>query len=153
MNSLREAVCNVIVIGWNTAAAAAFVTTLLIISSSSSSSLVKADIPSVAYPPNSWINVPVFDLSFWDSAGVRPILVSGNFVCGFHCPTLQGNCLFAISIFQTNTTSFDGLFSPTIVWSVSFSSLPSSNSEPEPHQSPPSSKSQQPPNGRIPESL
>ncbi|XVF57963.1 hypothetical protein PTKIN_Ptkin07bG0024400 [Pterospermum kingtungense] len=107
------------VIGWNNCFAA-FLTTLLIISSSSPF-LVKADYASVAYPPNSWINKPVFDFSFWDSAGVRPILISGNFVCGFHCPSLQGNCLFAISILQTNTT-FDGnsnsSLSPAIVWSA-----------------------------------
>ncbi|XVF57965.1 hypothetical protein PTKIN_Ptkin07bG0024600 [Pterospermum kingtungense] len=121
MNSLREAVPKSTVIWWNTDAAA-FLTTLFIISSSSF--LAKAEdihYQSVAYPPNSWINVPVFDFSFGDSAGVRPILMSGNFVCGFHCPSLQGNCLFAISIFQTNTT-FDGnsnsSLSPAIVWSA-----------------------------------
>ncbi|XWS44500.1 hypothetical protein CRYUN_Cryun15aG0050900 [Craigia yunnanensis] len=103
------------VIGRNTGFAAAFLSTLLI---SSLSYLVNAediDYPSVAYPPNSWINVPVFDFGFWDSANVRPILITGNFVCGFHCQNLKGSCLFAISIFQTNTFDGNSSFSPKIV--------------------------------------
>ncbi|XVF57938.1 hypothetical protein PTKIN_Ptkin07bG0022700 [Pterospermum kingtungense] len=40
--------------------------------------LVKAHYPSVAYPPISW-TLPVFGSSFWDSPGVRPILITGKF--------------------------------------------------------------------------
>ncbi|XVF57930.1 hypothetical protein PTKIN_Ptkin07bG0021900 [Pterospermum kingtungense] len=54
----------VIGIGWNTPA---FLKTLLIISSSSStSSFVKADYPSVAYPPVTW-KVRNSASSFWDN--------------------------------------------------------------------------------------
>ncbi|OMP05226.1 hypothetical protein CCACVL1_01992, partial [Corchorus capsularis] len=108
--------------GWktrNSAAALVIVTTLLI---SSCSFLVNAQdvsYPSVAYPSNSWLNVPVFDFSIWDSAGVRPILITGTFVCGFHCRVPKfDNCLFAISIFQANTSDGNNLSSaPKIVWS------------------------------------
>ncbi|XVF80658.1 hypothetical protein PTKIN_Ptkin15bG0091700 [Pterospermum kingtungense] len=65
--------------------------------------------------------VPVNSSSFWDSAGVRPILIIGKFVCGFHCQDPDPYCLFGISIFQTDNT-FDGnstsTLSPKIVWSV-----------------------------------
>ncbi|XVE83576.1 hypothetical protein DITRI_Ditri16bG0098100 [Diplodiscus trichospermus] len=98
---------------------AAILTALLI---SSSSFLVNAlDYPTVAYPPKSWINVPVFYIRFWDSASISPILINGNFVCGFCCQgSVQDSCLFGISIFRTGT--FDGNFvpslSPKIVWSA-----------------------------------
>ncbi|KAK6238413.1 hypothetical protein QUC31_003882 [Theobroma cacao] len=95
------------VIGNNTGSATAFLIILLV---SSSSCLINAqDIayPSVAYLPNSWINVPVFDFGFWDSAGVTPILISGTFVCGFHCESSEGECLFAVSIFQIYTLNGD----------------------------------------------
>ncbi|XVF57942.1 hypothetical protein PTKIN_Ptkin07bG0023100 [Pterospermum kingtungense] len=108
----------VIGIGCNTAA---FLTTLLIISSSLFLvNAVDIDYPSVAYPPNQWV-VPVNGSSFWNSAGVRPILITGKFVCGFHCQDPDPYCLFGISIVQTNNT-FDGnstsSLSPKIVWSV-----------------------------------
>ena len=107
------------VIGRSTGFAAAFLTTLFILSSSFLVNAEDTDYPSVAYPPNSWINVPVFDLGFWDSAGVRPILITGAFVCGFHCQNLQGDCLFAISIFQSNTSNGTiSSLSPKIVWSA-----------------------------------
>ncbi|XP_022750781.1 G-type lectin S-receptor-like serine/threonine-protein kinase SD2-5 [Durio zibethinus] len=104
----------------NTGFAAAFLTTLLISASSFFVNADRVDYPSAAYPPNSWINVPVFDFSFWDSAGIRPILITGTFVCGFHCSNLQGNCLFAISIFQINTFDANSNSSPStkIVWSA-----------------------------------
>ncbi|XVF57962.1 hypothetical protein PTKIN_Ptkin07bG0024300 [Pterospermum kingtungense] len=106
----------VIGIGWNTSA---FLTTLLIISSSSF--LVKAGYPSVAYPPISW-TPPDSNSRFWEfpTVGVWPILITGNFVCGFHCE-YRYTCLFGISILQSNNT-FDGnstsTFSPKIVWSA-----------------------------------
>ncbi|XVE83575.1 hypothetical protein DITRI_Ditri16bG0098000 [Diplodiscus trichospermus] len=107
------------VIARNTGFAAAFLATLLI---SSSSSLVNAqNYPSVAYPPNSWINVPEFDLSFWDSAGIRPILITGTFVCCFHCHAFfRDNCLFAISNFPNTTFEGNSVSSPSpkIVWSA-----------------------------------
>ncbi|XVF57949.1 hypothetical protein PTKIN_Ptkin07bG0023400 [Pterospermum kingtungense] len=117
---MREGVGKAIVIGigCNTAA---FLTTLLIISSSSLSFLVKAGYPSVAYPPISW-KLPDYDSSFWDSptGGVWPILITGKFVCGFHCEN-DYYCIFGISILQTNNT-FDGnstsTLSPIIVWSA-----------------------------------
>ncbi|KAK6259315.1 hypothetical protein SCA6_013789 [Theobroma cacao] len=105
--TLRQAGAEVMVIGNNTGSATAFLIILLV---SSSSCLINAqDIayPSVAYLPNSWINVPVFDFGFWDSAGVTPILISGTFVCGFHCESSDGQCLFAVSIFQIYTLNGD----------------------------------------------
>ncbi|WRX07852.1 Bulb-type lectin domain - like 1 [Theobroma cacao] len=113
--TLRQAGAEVMVIGNNTGSATAFLIILLV---SSSSCLINAqDIayPSVAYLPNSWINVPVFDFGFWDSAGVTPILISGTFVCGFHCESSDGQCLFAVSIFQIYTLNdLDG----TPVWNT-----------------------------------
>ncbi|EOX92916.1 S-domain-2 5, putative [Theobroma cacao] len=101
------------VTGKNTGSATASLIILLV---SSSSCLINAqDItyPSVAHHPNSWINVPVFNFGFWDSAGVTPILASGTYVCGFHCESSKGKCLFAVSIFQINSS-----ISPKIVWSA-----------------------------------
>ncbi|XWS33031.1 hypothetical protein CRYUN_Cryun22dG0043000 [Craigia yunnanensis] len=107
------------VIGRSTGFAAAFLTTLFILPSSFLVNAEDTDYPSVAYPPKSWRNVPVYDFGFWDSARVRPILIIGTFVCGFHCQRLQGNCLFAISIFKTNTSNGTiSSLSPKIVWSV-----------------------------------
>ncbi|XVE83578.1 hypothetical protein DITRI_Ditri16bG0098300 [Diplodiscus trichospermus] len=106
-------------IAWNTGFAAAFLATILI---SSSSFFVNAkNYPSAAYPPNSWINEPVFDLSFWDSAGISPILITGTFVCGFHCHAFfRDNCLFAISIFPNNTFEGNSVSNPPpkVVWSA-----------------------------------
>ncbi|TYI99671.1 hypothetical protein E1A91_A13G033100v1 [Gossypium mustelinum] len=52
-----------------------------------------------------------------ESYGVKPILVNGMFVCGFHCSYDGDNCLFAISIFSTSN---DGHIrsSPQVVWSA-----------------------------------
>ncbi|XP_021273568.1 G-type lectin S-receptor-like serine/threonine-protein kinase At5g24080 [Herrania umbratica] len=117
-NSLREAGAEAMVIGNNTGSATAFLIILLV---SSSSCLINAQViayPSVAHHPSSWINSPVFDFGFWDSAGVTPILTSGILVCGFHCKSLQGKCLFAVSIFHAYTLDGDPSISPTIVWSA-----------------------------------
>ncbi|XVF57927.1 hypothetical protein PTKIN_Ptkin07bG0021600 [Pterospermum kingtungense] len=97
-------------IGWNTAA---FLATLLIISSSF---LVKAHYPSVAYPPISW-KLPDSGSSFWDSPGIWPILITENFVCGFHCQDTH-YCVFGISILQTNNTFDANSTSPKRVWSA-----------------------------------
>ncbi|GLU07090.1 hypothetical protein SLE2022_240640 [Rubroshorea leprosula] len=73
--------------------------------------------PSIVKPPVSWTNVVSTDFSYWESAGVRPILVNGSFVCGFHCKIEGTPCLFAISIFAS---SLDGNsnFSAQMVWSA-----------------------------------
>ncbi|KAE8720486.1 Signal peptide peptidase isoform 1 [Hibiscus syriacus] len=39
--------------------------------------------------PNSWRNTQAHYSSFWGYADVRPILVNGMFVCGFHCSNLD----------------------------------------------------------------
>ncbi|XVF57929.1 hypothetical protein PTKIN_Ptkin07bG0021800 [Pterospermum kingtungense] len=75
------------------------------------------DYPSVAYPPKSWINVP----TFWGSTGLSPILITGKFVCGFHCQGSDNICLFAISISPTNYTFYGNsisTLSPKMVWSA-----------------------------------
>ncbi|GKV23385.1 hypothetical protein SLEP1_g33120 [Rubroshorea leprosula] len=75
------------------------------------------DYPSIVKPPGTWIN-NVSNYSSWDSAWLtlKPILVNGDFVCGFHCKFEENNtCLFAISIF--NFTSNRHLDSQ-IVWSA-----------------------------------
>ncbi|GLT31696.1 hypothetical protein SLA2020_064150 [Shorea laevis] len=74
--------------------------------------------PSTVMPPVSWTNVVPTDFSFWESAGVRPILVNGNFVCGFHCKIEGTPCLFAISIFPSSLDS-NSSFSTQMVWSAS----------------------------------
>ncbi|GLU07079.1 hypothetical protein SLE2022_240540 [Rubroshorea leprosula] len=75
------------------------------------------DYPSIVEPPFSQTNVVPTDFSYWESAGVRPILINGSFVCGFHCKFEGTACLFAISIFRS---SFGGnsSFSPQMVWSA-----------------------------------
>ncbi|GLU07096.1 hypothetical protein SLE2022_240700 [Rubroshorea leprosula] len=59
----------------------------------------------------------------WDSRGLtlKPILVNGDFACGFHCKVEENNnCLFAISIF--NFTSIPYIDSQ-IVWSANRNNL------------------------------
>ncbi|GKV23391.1 hypothetical protein SLEP1_g33126 [Rubroshorea leprosula] len=75
------------------------------------------DYPSIVEPPFSQTNVVPTDFSYWESAGVRPILINGSFVCGFHCKFEGTACLFAISIIRS---SFGGnsSFSPQMVWSA-----------------------------------
>ncbi|GLT42712.1 hypothetical protein SLA2020_166980 [Shorea laevis] len=75
------------------------------------------DYQSIVEPPFSRTNVVSTDFSYWESAGVRPILINGSFVCGFHCKFEGTACLFAISIFRS---SFGGnsSFSPQMVWSA-----------------------------------
>ncbi|GKV23386.1 hypothetical protein SLEP1_g33121 [Rubroshorea leprosula] len=75
------------------------------------------DYPSTVKPPFSWTNHPSTDFNFWESAGERPILVNGSFVCGFHCKFEGTACLFAISILPS---SFDenSNFSTQMVWSA-----------------------------------
>ncbi|GKV51666.1 hypothetical protein SLEP1_g58298, partial [Rubroshorea leprosula] len=62
--------------------------------------------PSTVMPPVSWTNIVPNNFSFWESAWVRPILVNGSFVCGFHCNYEGTPCLFAISIFQPKLGKF-----------------------------------------------
>ncbi|GKV23398.1 hypothetical protein SLEP1_g33133 [Rubroshorea leprosula] len=73
------------------------------------------DYPSTLKPPFSWTNHPSTDFNFWESAGERPILVNGSFVCGFHRKFEGTACLFAISILPS---SFDenSNFSTQTVW-------------------------------------
>ncbi|GLT42714.1 hypothetical protein SLA2020_167000 [Shorea laevis] len=73
------------------------------------------DYPSTWKPPFSWTNHPSTDFNFWESAGERPILVNGSFVCGFHRKFGGTACLFAISILPS---SFDenSNFSTQMVW-------------------------------------
>ncbi|GLT31707.1 hypothetical protein SLA2020_064250 [Shorea laevis] len=74
------------------------------------------DYPSIVKPPGTWINNN--SDSGWDLDGLtlKPILVNGDFVCGFHCKVEENNtCLFAISIF--NFTSIPYVNSH-IVWSA-----------------------------------
>ncbi|KAB1993498.1 hypothetical protein ES319_D13G034700v1 [Gossypium barbadense] len=75
------------------------------------------DYPSFVDGPKSWRIPPSSDYNFRESFGVKPILVNGTFVCGFHCSYDGDNCLFAISIFST---SYDGHIrsSPQVVWSA-----------------------------------
>ncbi|GLT42715.1 hypothetical protein SLA2020_167010 [Shorea laevis] len=73
--------------------------------------------PSTVMPPVSWTNVVPTDFSFWESARVRPILVNGSFVCGFHCKIEGTPCLFAISIFPSSLAS-NSNFSTQMVWSA-----------------------------------
>ncbi|KAL4324998.1 hypothetical protein GQ457_11G027570 [Hibiscus cannabinus] len=72
------------------------------------SSFSVSDYPSFVNAPNSWINTP-------SSYDVRPILVNGMFVCGFHC---LYNCLFAVSIFNTSSYDSYSTFLPKVVWSA-----------------------------------
>ncbi|PPD66099.1 hypothetical protein GOBAR_DD37024 [Gossypium barbadense] len=75
------------------------------------------DYPSFVDGPKSWRIPSSSDYNFRESYGVKPILVNGMFVCGFHCSYDGDNCLFAISIFST---SYDGHIrsSPQVVWSA-----------------------------------
>ncbi|GLU07087.1 hypothetical protein SLE2022_240610 [Rubroshorea leprosula] len=73
--------------------------------------------PSIVKPPASWTNVVSTDFSYWESAGVRPILINGNFVFGFHCKFEGTACLFAISIFPSSLDSHSS-FSTQMVWSA-----------------------------------
>ncbi|GKV31085.1 hypothetical protein SLEP1_g39824 [Rubroshorea leprosula] len=74
------------------------------------------DHQSMTRPPVSWTNNG--SDSSWDSNGLtlKPLLVNGDFVCGFHCIVEENNtCLFAISIF--NFTSIPHIDSQ-IVWAA-----------------------------------
>ncbi|GLU07095.1 hypothetical protein SLE2022_240690 [Rubroshorea leprosula] len=74
------------------------------------------DYPSIATPPGTWINNN--SDSSWDLYGftLKPILVNGDFVCGFHCKVEETEtCLFAISIFNF---SYSGYRDLQIVWSA-----------------------------------
>ncbi|XP_012462439.1 G-type lectin S-receptor-like serine/threonine-protein kinase SD2-5 [Gossypium raimondii] len=94
--------------------------TLLILLLIPSSYLVDAEIidyPSFVNGPNSWRNTPSSDFSFWESAGVRPILVNGKFVFGFQCSFEGDNCLIVVSIFKTSSDG-NSRFSPQVVWAA-----------------------------------
>ncbi|MBA0782531.1 hypothetical protein Gotri_000403 [Gossypium trilobum] len=105
----------------NTNTSSAFVMiTLLILLIIPSSFFIDAEImdyPSFVNGPNSWRNTPSTDFSFWESAGVRPILVYGMFACGFHCSFVGENCLFAVSIFKSSSEG-NSSFSAQVVWSA-----------------------------------
>ncbi|GLT42713.1 hypothetical protein SLA2020_166990 [Shorea laevis] len=75
------------------------------------------DYPSTVMPPVSWTNIVPTDFNFWESARVRPILVNGSFVCGFHCKIEGTPCLFGISIFPSSLVS-NSNFSTQMVWSA-----------------------------------
>ncbi|XVE54631.1 hypothetical protein DITRI_Ditri03aG0097500 [Diplodiscus trichospermus] len=91
---------------------------LLIIQSSRLISAKIIDYPSFANAPNSWRNTPSNDFSFWETAGVKPILVNGMFVCGFHCSLEGQSCLFSVFIFSTSSDGNNSCFSPQVVWSA-----------------------------------
>ncbi|KAK8259098.1 hypothetical protein V6Z11_D13G034300 [Gossypium hirsutum] len=94
--------------------------TLLILMIIPSSFFIDAEImdyPSFVNGPNSWRNTPSTDFSFWESAGVRPILVYGMFACGFHCSFIGESCLFAVSIFKSSSEG-NSSFSAQVVWSA-----------------------------------
>ncbi|TYH33093.1 hypothetical protein ES332_D13G034600v1 [Gossypium tomentosum] len=105
----------------NTNTSSAFVMiTLLILLIIPSSFFIDAEImdyPSFVNGPNSWRNTPSTDFSFWESAGVRPILVYGMFACGFHCSFIGESCLFAVSIFKSSSEG-NSSFSAQVVWSA-----------------------------------
>ncbi|GLT31703.1 hypothetical protein SLA2020_064210 [Shorea laevis] len=80
------------------------------------------DYPSIVKPPVSWTNNNSdsnwISYTSLDSRGLtlKPILVNGDIVCGFHCQVEENNtCLLAISIF--NFTSIPYIDSQ-IVWSA-----------------------------------
>ncbi|OMO60958.1 hypothetical protein COLO4_33651 [Corchorus olitorius] len=78
------------------------------------------DYPSTIYPPLSWRNVLSSNFGSLEAAGVKPILVNGNFFCGFHCTLTAETCFFAIS-FNTSFASATADYSspsPEIVWSA-----------------------------------
>ncbi|KAE8688916.1 Signal peptide peptidase isoform 1 [Hibiscus syriacus] len=81
-------------------------------------SLLTGNTPSFVNGPNSWRNTPSSDFSFWESAGVKPILVNGMFVCGFNCSFSGDNCLFSVSIFNSSSVDGDSSFSGQVVWSA-----------------------------------
>ncbi|MBA0667227.1 hypothetical protein Goklo_000341 [Gossypium klotzschianum] len=105
----------------NTNTSSAFVIiTVLILLIIPSSFFIDAEImdyPSFVNGPNSWRNTPSTDFSFWESAGVRPILVYGMFACGFHCSFVGESCLFAVSIFKSSSEG-NSSFSAQVVWSA-----------------------------------
>ncbi|OMP05228.1 hypothetical protein CCACVL1_01994 [Corchorus capsularis] len=79
------------------------------------------DYPWVVYPPLSWRNVVSNSFGSLEAAGVKPILVNGNFVCGFHCTSTAETCFFAISFFNTSFAAANADYSspsPQIVWSA-----------------------------------
>lgn len=70
--------------GWTTgylyaAVLALFIASMLLINAEDMS------YPSVVKPPESWTYAAPTDFNFWDIAGMKPIVVNGNFVCGFVC--------------------------------------------------------------------
>ncbi|OMO60986.1 hypothetical protein COLO4_33638 [Corchorus olitorius] len=76
------------------------------------------DYPSVVYPPLSWLNVLSYNGSL-EAAGVKPILLNGNFVCGFHCiHQTPETCFFAISFLNTSFAASTADYSNQIVWSA-----------------------------------
>ncbi|XVF11710.1 hypothetical protein REPUB_Repub08aG0051200 [Reevesia pubescens] len=90
---------------------------LLIIPSSLFINSEIIDYPSFVNVPNSWGNNLSDYSNFWEVARVKPILVNGMFVCGFHCRFGGESCLFAISIFKTGFNR-NSRFSPRMVWSA-----------------------------------
>ncbi|XVF54514.1 hypothetical protein PTKIN_Ptkin05aG0186500 [Pterospermum kingtungense] len=94
---------------------------LLILLVLPSSLLINAEVteyPSFVNAPNSWRNNLSYDFGLWELAGVKPILVNGMFVCGFHCSFVGDSCLFAVSIFNTSYGEDNSSFSPQVVWSA-----------------------------------
>ncbi|TYH90221.1 hypothetical protein ES332_A13G035200v1 [Gossypium tomentosum] len=103
----------------NTSSAFVMVTLLilLIIPSSFFIDAEIMDYPSFVNGPNSWRNTPSTSFSFWESAGVRPILDNGMFACGFHCSLDGGDCLFSVSIFEISSED-NSSSSTQVVWSA-----------------------------------
>ncbi|GMI76759.1 hypothetical protein HRI_001345200 [Hibiscus trionum] len=96
---------------------------LLIFQSSFYVNAETIDYPSSVNGPNSWRNIPSSDFSFWESVGVKPILVNGIFVCGFHYSFVGDSCLFDVSIFNNVSDRIDSNFSGQVVWSANQNNL------------------------------
>ncbi|XP_039064496.1 PAN domain-containing protein At5g03700-like [Hibiscus syriacus] len=77
--------------------------------------------PSFVNGPNSWRNTHTSDSSLWESV-LRPILVNGMFVCGFHCSFFGDNCLFSVSIFNISSDGYYN-FPHQVVWSANRNNL------------------------------
>ncbi|GLT31694.1 hypothetical protein SLA2020_064130 [Shorea laevis] len=76
------------------------------------------DYPSkIVKHPISWTNDVPTNFIYWEFARVKPILINGSFVCGFHCKFEGTACLFAISIFPSSFVH-NGSFVPQMVWSA-----------------------------------
>ncbi|XVE54629.1 hypothetical protein DITRI_Ditri03aG0097300 [Diplodiscus trichospermus] len=90
---------------------------LLIIQSSLLINAEMTDYQPYVDAPNSWTKNLSFGFVWWERAGVKPILLNGMFICGFHCSLVgDQSYLFAVSIFPSD--SHNPSLSPRVVWSA-----------------------------------